>query len=152
MFSMLITGTVYRRSHKSLLHLDTPICFEHPWNTSNWHCVFNQQLIFSELTWDQVSQHWVSKVRCWPRNYHLHVYWVPQSFPTSGPLFTKRTDVLPQDLVKSRSLEIWVQTFPITLKFERLVKFQSDMIITTFSLAASRLHEIWRKEVLSFSE
>ena len=36
-----------------------------------------------------------------------------------GSLFTKRTDILPQDFVKSRSREIRVKTFPIALKFDR---------------------------------
>ena len=71
----------------------------------------------------------------------------------SGPLFTKGTDVLPQDLAKSRSREILVQTFTIALKFDRHigskaaempVEFQSDTIIITSNLATSRLHEIWR--------
>ena len=62
-------------------------------------------------------------------------------------------DVLPQDLVKSRSREIRIQTFPIALKFDRHlgssagkmpVKFQSDTIIKTSNLAASSLHEILR--------
>ena len=68
-----------------------------------------------------------------------------------GPLFTKRTDVLPQDLVKSRTREIRVSTFPISLKFDRhlgavemLVKFHSDTIIIISNLADSRRHEIWR--------
>ena len=61
--------------------------------------------------------------------------------------------VLPQDLVKSLSREIRVWTFPIALKFnshigssaaEMPAKFQSDTIIITPNLAASRLHEIWR--------
>ena len=37
----------------------------------------------------------------------------------SGPVFTKRTDGLPQDHVKSRSREIRVYNFPIALKFDR---------------------------------
>ena len=37
----------------------------------------------------------------------------------SGTLFTKRTDILRQDLVKSRSREIQVKIFPIALKFDR---------------------------------
>ena len=37
----------------------------------------------------------------------------------SGPWFTKRTDVLPQDLVKSRSREIPVQTYLIALEFDK---------------------------------
>ena len=70
-----------------------------------------------------------------------------------GPLYTKRTDVLPQDLAKSRSCEIRGWTFPTVLKFDRHlgssaaevpVKFQSDTIIITSKLAPSRLHEIWR--------
>ena len=36
-----------------------------------------------------------------------------------GPLVTKRTEILPQDLVKYRSREIHLQTFPIALKFDR---------------------------------
>ena len=65
---------------------------------------------------------------------------------SSGPLVTKGTDVLPQDLAKSRSLEIMAYTFPITLKFvaELPVKFHSDTIIITPILAASRLHGISR--------
>ena len=64
---------------------------------------------------------------------------------------TELTDVLPQDLVKSRSYEIRVYTFSITLKFDSHlssnaakmpVKFQSDTIIITYNLMASRLHEI----------
>ena len=55
------------------------------------------------------------------------------------PLFTKRTDLLPQDLMKSRSRENRGYTFPIPLKFDRHfgssaaempVKLPSDMIIT----------------------
>ena len=62
---------------------------------------------------------------------------------TTGPLFTKRTDVLPQDLVKSRSR---VDTFWIALKFDRHidrsavempVKCQSDKISITPNLVAS---------------
>ena len=78
-----------------------------------------------------------------------------------GPLFTKRTDVLPQDLAKSRSLKIHIQTFPIALKFDRHldcsdaempVKFKSDTIIITPILAAPRLHEILRWDVRPLSE
>ena len=67
-----------------------------------------------------------------------------------GPVFTKQTDILPQDLVKSRSRFL---NFPIALKFDKHlgnraaetpVGFQSDTIIITSNLVASRLHEIWR--------
>ena len=53
----------------------------------------------------------------------------------SGPLFTKRTDVLPPNLVKSRSHEIGCYDGRIALKFDRHldsalaevpVKFQSE--------------------------
>ena len=39
--------------------------------------------------------------------------------PAAGPLFTKMTDALPQDLVKTRNREIRVYTFLIALKFDR---------------------------------
>ena len=70
----------------------------------------------------------------------------------SGPPFTKRTDVLPQDRVTSRGRDIRVYTFPIAVKFDRHlgssaaempIKFQSDTIITTSNLAALSFHEIW---------
>ena len=68
-----------------------------------------------------------------------------------GLPFNKWTDVVPQDLVKSRSLEIHVQTFPIALKIcrhlgssaaEMPVKYQRYTIIITSNIAAFRLHEI----------
>ena len=70
-----------------------------------------------------------------------------------GPLFTKYTGVLPQDLVKSWSCEILVYSFPIALKFDRHlgnstaempVKFQSDITIITLNLAALSFHKIWQ--------
>ena len=86
----------------------------------------------------------------WSRDTYMntteHVY-------TTESLFTKGTDVFPQDIVKSRSREIRVYTFPIALKFERHpgsiaaempVKFESDMVNIDPNLAASRLHEILR--------
>ena len=78
-----------------------------------------------------------------------------------GPLFTKCTDVSPQDLLKYRSHEIRVHTFPIDLKFERHsgstiaklpIEFHIDTIIITTNHAASRLQEIWRWDGLSLSE
>ena len=59
------------------------------------------------------------------------------------------TNVLLQDFVKSRSREIRIYTFLVTLNFDRqldsrtaeiLVTFQSDTIIRKSNLAASRLH------------
>ena len=70
--------------------------------------------------------------------------------PSTGPLFIKRTGVLSQDLVKSRSREIRVKTFPSALKFDRHLgssaaemptKFQSDTIIATSSLAAYQVRK-----------
>ena len=66
--------------------------------------------------------------------------WWCELFPSrkSGPLFTKRTDVSPQDFVKSRSCEIRIYSFSIALKFDRHLgssaekmsaKFQGDTII-----------------------
>ena len=68
-------------------------------------------------------------------------------------LYTKRTDALSQDLAKTRSHEIWVQTFPIPLICymylgstiaETLVKIQRDSIIIPHSLVSSRFRETWR--------
>ena len=68
-------------------------------------------------------------------------------------LYSLRTDFLPQNLLKSRSRKIWVYTFPIALKFDRRLgssaaempdNLQSDTIIITSNLVASKLHEIWR--------
>ena len=68
-------------------------------------------------------------------------------------LFTKRKDVLPPNLVKSRRREIRCQNDRIALTFDRhlgngaaevLVKFQSDWKILNENLAASRLHKIVR--------
>ena len=64
-----------------------------------------------------------------------------------GPLFTKRQDVLPQDLVKPWSREIKCYNDRIALKFDRYlgssaVKFQSDLKNLNPNPVASRLHEI----------
>ena len=69
----------------------------------------------------------------------------------SGPLFTKRTDILLQDLVKSRSREIGYYDDPIALEFDRHfgsdaaeapVEFRSGWKSLNPNLAASRLHEM----------
>ena len=74
-------------------------------------------------------------------------------FTDSGPCCTKRRDVLPQYLVKTRSREIIVYIFSIAFQtFDRhlgscaaemAVKFQSDTNIITPNRAAARLHKIW---------
>ena len=73
--------------------------------------------------------------------------------PYFGPLFTKRIDVLPRDLVKTRGRDIRIYTFSMTVKLDKPpgssaadmpVTFQSDTVIITSNLSASRLHEIWR--------
>ena len=57
------------------------------------------------------------------------------AWPHAGPLFTKRTDILPQDLVKSRSHESGCYNDRVAIKFdmhlgstasEVPVKFQGD--------------------------
>ena len=70
--------------------------------------------------------------------------------PSTNPLTQcsiMSSDVLPQNISKSRSVEIRVSTFFIALEFDwylgssvadMSVKFQSDMIIITSDLAASR--------------
>ena len=77
----------------------------------------------------------------------------PMPVNNPGPLFTKRTDVLPPNIVKSRSREIDCYHDRIVLKFDRHlgsaaadmpVKFQSDWNSLNPNLAASRLHEILR--------
>ena len=69
-----------------------------------------------------------------------------------GALFTMGQDVLPPNLVKSRSREIGCNNDRIVLKFDRdlgsvaamvLVKVQSDWKSLNPNLAGSRLHEIF---------
>ena len=70
-----------------------------------------------------------------------------------GALFTKRQDVLPPNLVKSRSHKIGCYDDCIALKYDRClgsaaaempVKFESDWKSLNPNLVASRLHEILR--------
>ena len=85
---------------------------------------------------------WCSEVVEWAKIvYAFHVSYTRLPFvllffhDIPGPLFTKWTDVLPQDLVMSRSREIRVSAFPFALKSDRhisssaaemAVKLQSD--------------------------
>ena len=62
----------------------------------------------------------------------------------SGPLFTKPTDVLPQDFVKSRSCEIQVYTFPIVLKFDGHLSSSAAEMPVKFRVIWSLLHSILR--------
>ena len=66
--------------------------------------------------------------------------------------------VLPTNLVKSRSHEMWIWSYPGAMQFgkrlgstaaETFVKFQSDIIILSHSLTASRINEIWRSDHLT---
>ena len=66
-----------------------------------------------------------------------------------GPLFTKQTDILMQDLKKFRSCEIGFRLSQSKLDrhlsdsaAKMPVKFQSDTIIMTSNLMASRFHKI----------
>ena len=70
-----------------------------------------------------------------------------------GPLFNKRTVVLPPNLAKSRNRQIIYHNDRIVLKFDRHlgsvaaevpVKFQSDRKSLNPKLVVSRLHEILR--------
>ena len=65
--------------------------------------------------------------------------------------FTKRTDVLPQDLVKTRSREVRVQNFLMKLKFcsnlgnrsaNKPVKLQSDTFTMISNFEASKLLDV----------
>ena len=67
----------------------------------------------------------------------------------SGPPFIKRTGGLQQNLAKSRSREIHVYPFRIVLKLTGiLMKFQSNTIVISPNLVASRLHEILWLDVI----
>ena len=63
---------------------------------------------------------------------------------TPGPLFSKRTDVLPQDIVKSRSREIGCYNDRIALKFDSHLgsAAQSDWKSVNANLASSSLLDI----------
>ena len=70
---------------------------------------------------------------------------------SAEPIFTRRTDPLPQDLVKSRSREIGCFNDRSALKFDKYlgsaaadVKFQNDFHSLNPNLGASRLHELLR--------
>ena len=74
-----------------------------------------------------------------------------------GLLFTKRTNVLRQDLAKSRGRD----SVSIAMKFDRHlgssavempVKFLSGTLIIIFNLATSSLHKIWHSYLLPLSE
>ena len=79
----------------------------------------------------------------------------------AGPLFTKRTHVLPQDPAKCRSCEFGCYNYRIAQKCNSHlgsaaadvpVKSQSDWIRLNPKLAASRLHEILRQDVCPLTE
>ena len=86
--------------------------------------------------------------------YMLSLYniWVTvTALKIGGLLFTKRTDVLPQDLMKPRNRAIGCYNDRIARKFDRHfgsafaevpLKFQSDWKSLNVNLVASRLHEI----------
>ena len=90
----------------------------------------------------------------WERNCFIYTECRSLCFrDVAGPLFTKRTNLLPQDRVTSRSRAIGCHDYRIALKFDRHlgspraevpVKIQSDWKGVNPNLAASRLHGILR--------
>ena len=136
---------VHQERHESkMTYILNTIINQHTlrWTSS----VLKEWILYRHLN-PHLSHLCVSKL-----GYHWFKWWfVACSAP--GPLFTKPTDALPQNLVKSRSREIQVYNYPIVLTFDKHigsnsaempVKIQSNTIIITSNLAASRLHESWR--------
>ena len=90
-----------------------------------------------------------AKISCIWSNDTTHMFIL-----TQGLLFTKRTNVLPQNLVKPRSRKIRVYTSPIAIKCDPLigsgaaeipVKFQSDTrFLTSRGFEISRDMSVWR--------
>ena len=69
-----------------------------------------------------------------------------------GPTFTKMSDILPQDLAKSRSHEMRGECLKslwnLTGTSARMpVKFRSDTFIIRYNLAALGRQDIWRHDV-----
>ena len=69
-----------------------------------------------------------------------------------GPIFTKMSDILSQDLAKSRSHEMHVECLKslwnLTGTSTKMpVKFRSDTFIIRYNLAALRRQDIWRYDV-----
>ena len=95
----------------------------------------------------------------------FHRIWIAGKKPlvkrAPEPLFTKRWDVLPPNLVKTRSREVGCYNDRVALKSDRHlgvnaiempVKFLSDRNSLNPNLAASRLHEILCQDVPPLSE
>ena len=115
---------------------------------SYWFWIYLNLSVFMFLLRFYFSNNKITNIM---RGMVLSIVSPPRAGP--GPLFTKRTDVLPQDLVKSRSREIGWYNDRIVLKFDRhldstacyvFIKCQSDWISLNPNLVASRLHEILR--------
>ena len=74
----------------------------------------------------------------------------PHKLPVTRKMFPFDDVIMnPVDL-KSNRFEILLA--PRQQRCQVPVKYQSDMAIAAFNLAASRLHEIWRKDVVPISE
>ena len=78
------------------------------------HCVFNQFLFMECTIWNVHT----SYLCCWRHNTIIHL---PVFFRVASPghLFTKRKDVLPQDLVKFRCRWYGCFNHRIALKFDK---------------------------------
>ena len=114
---------------------------------------------FNEKILQLTSFHWQNWILT---KLHLKLTFIVLPHYCLGCVFTKRTDVLPQDLVKTRSREIGCYNDHIALKFDRHlgsaaaevpVEFQSDWNRQKNpNLVASRLHEILRWDVRPLSK
>ena len=107
-----------------------------------------QSFTKSSIYWDAIYlfgyEH--SLVSNWTVDLDIGSGFLPFHHWTLGPLFTKRTDVLPPYLGKSRSREIgWHNDRSDAAEVP--TKFRSDWKSLNPNLAGSRFHEIMREEV-----
>ena len=105
-----------------------------------WHC-HRCNLMIQNLDDDNCNFHGINN----DQNNHLHgIHIITVTCKDSGPPFIKRTDVLPQDLVKPQSRVIRVQALPIPLKFNRLLSSNAARCLSNFTVLWSLCHPISR--------
>ena len=119
-------------------HLKLSNVIETPTVAANKKCMINSEAYSRRYEWNHATRHYAFAVTSLGNTQFILMY--------PRPLFAKRTDVLPQDIVKPRSPDIRVRTLQIALKFDRRidnsavempVNFHSDVIIITSNLATS---------------